>query len=213
MIDKMKTDDLYAQDRSRMVKNQIESRGVRDSNVLESMRIVPRHCFVPSEHVHMSYADGPLPIGDGQTISQPYIVALMTELLKLTGEEKVLEIGTGSGYQAAVLLSLGAKVFTIERYKVLNMGAQDLLPKLGYRPHFFYGDGYEGLPTYAPFDKIIITAAAFEIPHKLIQQLKINGKMVLPLGGKSSQIMTCVEKTTDSEHKIQNMDHSYLFLC
>jgi protein-L-isoaspartate(D-aspartate) O-methyltransferase len=154
-----------------------------------------------SGFVHFAYKDQAFPIAANQTISQPYTVAFQTQLLNISKGDKVLEIGTGSGYQAAVLIEMGANVFTIERYKELNIGAQSLLPPLGYRPHFFYGDGYKGLPTYAPFDKIIVTAAANTLPEKLIEQLKIGGKMVIPVGSRSSQTMTLIEKTSESDYK------------
>jgi protein-L-isoaspartate(D-aspartate) O-methyltransferase len=185
--------------------DEIRSKGILDEQVLEAINKVPRHLFMDSSFVHFAYKDQAFPIAANQTISQPYTVAFQTQLLNISRGDKVLEIGTGSGYQAAVLLEMGAHVFTIERYKELNIGAQRLLPSLGYRPHFFYGDGYEGLPTYAPFDKIIITAAASDLPEKLIEQLRVGGKMVIPLGGKSSQIMTLVEKISETE--IESSQH------
>ena len=180
---------------------EIRIKGIKDERVLEAIGRVPRHLFMDSGFVHFAYKDQAFPIAANQTISQPYTVAFQTQLLEIEKGDKVLEVGTGSGYQAAVLIEMGAKVFTIERYKELKVNAQRLLPPLGYRPHFFYGDGYEGLPTYAPFDKIIITAAANKLPEKLIEQLKINGKMVVPLGGRSSQTMTLVVKTSETEYK------------
>ena len=187
--------------RKKLVES-IEKKGIHDQRVLKAINQVPRHLFMDSSFVHFAYKDQAFPIAANQTISQPYTVAFQTQLLDIQKGDKVLEVGTGSGYQAAVLLSMGAVVYTIERFKILNLGAQNLLPKLGYRPHFFYGDGYEGLPTYAPFDKVIITAAANEIPQKLIDQLKVNGKMVLPLGGKTTQTMTVVEKKSENDYKI-----------
>lgn len=181
--------------------DEIKAKGIKDERVLEAINKVPRHLFMDSGFVHFAYKDQAFPIAANQTISQPYTVAFQTQLLEITKGEKVLEVGTGSGYQAAVLLEMGANVFTIERFKELNVGAQRLLPPIGYRPHFFYGDGYQGLPTYAPFDKIIITAGAGALPEKLIDQLKIGGKMVIPLGGRSSQTMTLVEKTDEKEYK------------
>ncbi len=180
----------------------IKQKGIVDQKVLHAINQVPRHLFMDSSFVHFAYKDQAFPIAANQTISQPYTVAFQTQLLDIQKGDKVLEVGTGSGYQAAILLAMGAKVYTIERFKLLTLGAQNLLPKIGYRPHFFYGDGYEGLPTYAPFDKIVITAAANEIPQKLIEQLKIHGKMVLPLGEKTAQTMTLVEKKIKNECKI-----------
>lgn len=185
--------------------DEIKRKGIRSEKVLEAINRVPRHLFMDSSFVHFAYKDQAFPIAANQTISQPYTVAFQTELLDIQKGDKVLEIGTGSGYQAAVLLEMGAKVFTIERYKVLNLGAQGLLPKIGYRPRFFYGDGFEGLPGYAPFDKIIVTAAASEIPEKLVEQLCIGGKMVLPVGGRSSQSMVLIEKI--SEKDIKTTEH------
>ncbi len=181
---------------------EIRSKGIHNEAVLEALNRVPRHFFMDSSFVHFAYKDQAFPIAANQTISQPYTVAFQTELLDVQKGDKVLEVGTGSGYQAAVLIELGANVFTIERHKVLNLGAQGLLPEIGYRPHFFYGDGFEGLPSYAPFDKILITAAAPDIPQKLLEQLKPGGKMVIPLGGKRSQSMTLIEKITGENIKI-----------
>ncbi len=189
----------------------IKHKGINDQKVLDAINRVPRHLFMDSSFVHFAYKDQAFPIAANQTISQPFTVAFQTQLLNIQKGDKVLEVGTGSGYQAAVLIAMGAKVYTIERFKVLKMKAQNLLPKFGYRPHFFYGDGYEGLPTYAPFDKIIITAATSEIPKKLMEQLKIHGKMVLPLGDKTSQTMTLIEK--NSEHDYNITEHgSFVFV-
>ncbi|MBA7511317.1 Protein-L-isoaspartate O-methyltransferase [subsurface metagenome] len=181
---------------------EIKGKGIKDKRILEAINKVPRHLFMDSSFVHFAYKDQAFPIAANQTISQPFTVAFQTQLLDIQKGDKVLEIGTGSGYQAAILLALGAKVYTIERQKALNIGAQNLLPKIGYRPHFFYGDGFQGLPTYAPFDKVIITAAFNEIPDKLVEQLKVGGKMVLPLGGRGTQIMTLLEKYSEKDYKI-----------
>jgi protein-L-isoaspartate(D-aspartate) O-methyltransferase len=182
--------------------DELKHKGIKNEQILVAINKVPRHLFMDSGFIYFAYKDQAFPIAANQTISQPYTVAFQTELLDVKKGDKLLEVGTGSGYQAAVLLELGAKVFTIERHKVLNVGAQALLPRLGYNPHFFYGDGYEGLPTYAPFDGVIITAATEEIPVKLIEQLRIGGKMVLPLGDRNSQIMTLIEKTGTETYKI-----------
>jgi len=180
---KSNSPDSFTQARFRMVENQIIRRGVRDPLVLEAMRKVPRHVFVPETFRSFAYEDEPLPIGHGQTISQPYIVAYMTEALGLKGGEKVLEIGTGSGYQAAVLAEIAKEVYTIEIVKPLYENAQALLQKLGYSNVFCRcGDGYRGWPEKAPFDAIIITAAPNRIPEPLVEQLKEGGRMVLPLG-------------------------------
>lgn len=178
----------------------IRQKGISEEAVLEAINKVPRHLFMDSSFIHFAYQDKAFPIAANQTISQPYTVAFQTQLLDVHKGHKLLEIGTGSGYQAAVLLELGANVYTIERHRILNVGAQALLPTLGYHPHFFYGDGFEGLPTYAPFDRIMITAATETIPEKLLQQLKVGGKMVLPMGGRHTQVMILVEKTKENDY-------------
>lgn len=187
--------------------DEVRSKGIRDESVLEAMNRVPRHLFMDSGFVHFAYRDQAFPIGAGQTISQPYTVAFQTELLQVRKHDKVLEIGTGSGYQAAILVEMGAKVYTIERQKELFLKTQSLLPAMGYKPRFFYGDGYEGLPAFAPFDRILITAASREIPPKLLEQLKTGGRMVLPLGGGGSQVMTVVVKTGEEEYEKE--EHGY----
>jgi protein-L-isoaspartate(D-aspartate) O-methyltransferase len=152
-----------------------------------------------SGFIKFAYRDQAFPIRAGQTISQPYTVAFQTQLLDVHPRHKVLEVGTGSGYQAAVLVEMGATVYTLERQKELYLLAQSLLGSLNYRLHFFYGDGYQGLPTYGPFDRILITAAAPEIPEKLLEQLKPDGRLVLPLGGSGSQVMTLLEKKSEGD--------------
>ena len=177
----------------------IRKKEINDKKVLEAIGRVQRHMFMDKEHLQHSYNDNAFPIGEGQTISQPYTVAFQTQLLNIKKGDKVLEIGTGSGYQTAVLLELGADVYTIERQKELYLKAQTLLTNLDYKPHFFYSDGYKGLPAYSPFDKILITAAAPYIPEKLKKQLKIGGIMVLPLGGSNVQIMTSLHKVYENK--------------
>lgn len=174
----------------RMVENQIVSRGVRDPNVIRVMKNTPRHRFIPADLRDQAYGDHPLPIGSGQTISQPYIVALMTEYLQLSGSEKVLEIGTGSGYQAAVLSPLVDTCYSIEVVKPLAREAADKLDVMGYDNVVVkWGDGYQGWPEHAPFDRIIITAAPEEIPEKLVGQLAVGGRMVLPVGSHFQQLI------------------------
>src|SRR5262245_60835707 len=173
----------FAIERERMVEEQIEARGVRDSRVLAALRAVPRHEFVPPEERAHAYRDGPLPIGYGQTISQPYIVAVMTELLELSSDEKVLEIGTGSGYQAAVLAQLAREVYTIEIVPELARRAEADLHRLGYsNVQVRHGDGYRGWPEHAPFDAIVVTAAPEHVPQPLVDQLAVGGRLVLPVG-------------------------------
>src|SRR5512134_616325 len=191
--------DAFATERARMVTEQIEARGIRDPRVLDAMRSVPRHEFVPAARREDAYADRPLPIGEGQTISQPYIVALMTELLELEPGDKVLEVGTGSGYQAAVASHLADSVFTIEILPDLAEQATRRLRELGYRDVVVMeGDGYYGWPEHAPFDAIIVTAAAGHIPPPLIQQLVAGGRMVIPVGGQFQvQQLVLLEKQFD----------------
>lgn len=179
----------------------LSHKGITDKRVLEAIGAVPRHLFMESGFVQFAYQDMAFPISSGQTISQPYTVAFQTQLLEIKKRDKVLEIGTGSGYQSAILCHMGAVVYTIERFKDLYVKSQNLLRQLGYNARFFYGDGYKGLPTYGPFDKILITAAPPEIPDLLIGQLRPGGKMVAPVG-KSSQVMTLFEKNEDGQIKI-----------
>ena len=179
----------------------LAEKGIQDQRVLEAINAIPRHLFMDNAFVNFAYKDQAFPIGAGQTISQPYTVAFQSQLLELKGSEKVLEIGTGSGYQASVLLEMGAKVFSIERHRSLHLGAKKQLESLGYKPKLFFGDGYKGLPTFAPFDRVIITAAAPYIPEDLKQQLKVGGMMVIPLGQGQSQQMQRLIKVSDTEFK------------
>lgn len=182
--------------REKMVETQIKQRGVRDGRVLSAMVKVERHRFVPKAYESQAYADQPLPIGEGQTISQPYIVALMTELLDLRGGEKVLEIGTGSGYQAAILAELAMEVFSIEIVESLAASSKNLLLELGYRNiQAKTGDGYLGWPENAPFDAIIITCAPDHIPKPLLEQLKEGGRMVVPVGTHSQELKKIVKRS------------------
>jgi len=185
----------------------VAEKGIKSKRVLESIGKVPRHHFMDSGFVQFAYRDQAFPIGSGQTISQPYTVAYQTELLQVEKHDKILEVGTGSGYQCAVLLELGAKVYTIERQRELYLKSRTLLTELGYKPYFFYGDGYKGLPGFAPFDKILITAGAPEIPEDLLQQLKIGGRMVVPVGESGGQVMIVVDKV--GEDKFEKTEHGY----
>ncbi len=178
-----------------MVEEQLLPRGIKDERVLRAFYKVERHKFMPEEAKNSAYADFPVPIGDGQTISQPYIVALMTECLELTGQEKVLEIGTGSGYQTAILAELAKEVYSIERFDNLAKKARIALDELGYTNiKIQAGDGTLGWEEAAPFDRIIITAASPRIPLPLTEQLKENGRLILPLGESFSQVLTVIEK-------------------
>jgi len=182
--------------REKMVETQIKARGVKDSRVLSAMIKVERHLFVPKDLENSAYTDQPLPIGEGQTISQPYIVALMTELLELKGGEKVLEIGTGSGYQAAILAELAKEVYTIEIVERLAASAKNLLLALGYQNvNVKAGDGYLGWPDVAPFDAVIVTAAPDHIPKPLLDQLKEGGRMVLPVGTYTQVLKKIVKRS------------------
>lgn len=189
----------------------LRKKGIKNERVLEAIGNVPRHYFMESGFVQFAYKDQAFPIGNEQTISQPYTVAYQTELLNPQKHEKVLEIGTGSGYQTAVLLEMGAKVYSIERYRALYLKAKSLLNEMGYQPYLFYGDGYKGQPTYAPYDKILITAGAATVPQTLVDQLKVGGIMVVPLGDLRGQEMTVIEKV--SENKTTARKHgSFIFV-
>ncbi|HFC98501.1 MAG TPA: protein-L-isoaspartate(D-aspartate) O-methyltransferase [Thermosulfurimonas dismutans] len=194
--------DIYRRARERMVAQQIAARGITDQRVLEAMRKVPRHLFVEEALRDQAYADYPLPIGEGQTISQPYIVALMTEALELKGEEKVLEVGTGSGYQTAILAELARWVYSIERHSRLLERARRVLEALGYRNIFLrVGDGTKGWPEAAPFEAIIVTAAGPKVPEPLLEQLAEGGRLVMPVGDEYSQYLVKVVKRGGTFHR------------
>lgn len=186
-----------------MVEEQFLSRDIRDARVLDAMRKVPRHIFVPEEHRYLAYRDSPLPIGQSQTISQPYIVALMTQMLKLKGDETVLEIGTGSGYQAAVLSQVAGEVHTVERHQLLAKHALECITALDIKNVSIHvGDGTRGWPAEAPYDAIIATAAAPEVPKPLLHQLADGGRLVIPVGGRIGQYLETWIRTGDEfEHK------------
>jgi protein-L-isoaspartate(D-aspartate) O-methyltransferase len=188
--------DAFQNEREQMVKTQIEARGITNKVILEAMRKVPRHLLVPESLVNDAYQDRPLPIGSGQTISQPYIVAMMTNLIHPTKAMKVLEIGTGSGYQAAILAEIVSDVYTVEIVEEIGKIAAQGLKKLGYsNVHTRIGDGYQGWPMEAPFDAIIVTAAAEQVPQPLINQLKEGGRLVIPIGNAGTvQELVLIEK-------------------
>lgn len=201
-------EDAYRSLREKMVRTQLVPRGIRDERVLEAMKKVLRHRFVDPDMVGEAYADHPLPIGDGQTISQPYIVALMTEALGLTGGEKTLEIGTGSGYQTAVLAELSREVYTVERIKSLLERAENTLKRLGYKNVYFKAfDGTLGWPEHAPYDAVIVTAGAPAIPAPLRDQLAEGGRIVIPIGNRYSQELVKITKTD------QGFEEKYLGGC
>ncbi len=186
----------YAAERRNMVDQQIVKRGIRTTQVVEAMRNVKRHVFVPERYRHLAYSDRPLPIGHQQTISQPYIVALMTDYLNLQPDEKVLEIGTGSGYQAAVLAEIVDQVYTVEIVEALGKRARQTLNEQGYdNVHIRIGDGYQGWQEHAPYDAIIVTASPSDVPPPLKQQLAEGGRMVIPVGGPVFQKLVLLRKT------------------
>jgi protein-L-isoaspartate(D-aspartate) O-methyltransferase len=180
----------FARERERMIFEQIKARGVKDNAVLRALLKVPRHMFVPEDMQSYAYHDEPLPIGEGQTISQPYIVAYMTEVLHLEGQEKVLEVGTGSGYQAAILAEIVREVYTVEIIESLALKAKAVLEKLGYKNIYFkIGDGTWGWEEYKPYDAIIVTAAPAKVPKALEKQLRISGRMIIPVGSMFQELV------------------------
>ena len=192
---KMEDRDQYTAERLRMVEEQLAARDIRDERVLQAFREVLRHRFVPAESRHLAYADGPLPIGQSQTISQPYIVALMSQLLGLEGDEVVLEIGTGSGYQAAILACLAGEVQTIERHQALADSAASVLKILGYdNVHVHIADGSLGWPDSIPYAGVLVTAAAPSVPKPLLDQLEDGGRLVVPVGGRGAQYLECWQR-------------------
>lgn len=190
---------------------QLEEKGITDKNVLEAIKKIPRHLFLNSSFEDFAYQDKAFPIGAGQTISQPYTVAFQSQLLEVKKEDKILEIGTGSGYQTAVLCLLGAKVYSVERQNELFKTTSNLLPKLGIRPkHLSFGDGYKGLPNHAPFDSIIVTAGAPTIPQALMAQLKIGGKLVIPVGDKDQTMTLLIRKNETQFEKHEFGDFKFV---
>ena len=189
----------------------LSKKGINNPKILEGINSIPRHLFIDNAFVNFAYKDQAFPIGSGQTISQPYTVAFQTELLDPQPYEKILEVGTGSGYQTSLLLYLESDVYSIERQKELYLKTKSFLPKLGYKCHLIYGDGYKGLPKFAPFDKIIVTAGAPELPFALIEQLSIGGILVIPIGVKE-QKMTVFLKTNKDSHEIISEYRDFKFV-
>jgi protein-L-isoaspartate(D-aspartate) O-methyltransferase len=198
-------DDFEARGKRKKLVAELRKKGISDEEVLRAIDMVPRHMFMDHAFLIHAYVDKAFPISSGQTISQPYTVAIQTSLLQLKKRDKILEIGTGSGYQAAILAEMGAKVYTVERFRELYLKAQQTLASLGYSADFFYGDGYEGKPQYGPFDGIIITAAIKEIPETLLKQLRTGGKLVAPVGNNDYQVMTLVKR--DGEDTFTSTTH------
>lgn len=196
-------DTLRHQGMRKKLVEGLKIKGIRNVSLLEAIGKVPRHLFMESTFLKFAYKDQAFPIGAGQTISQPLTVAIQTNLLQIEKGDKVLEIGTGSGYQAAVLLEMGAKVFTIERQKELYDKVHRFLPEIGYFPACFFGDGNKGLPNFAPFDKIIVTAGAPSVPEDLKNQLAINGRMVIPVGNDSRQVMNVIVRLSENEFRTE----------
>jgi len=185
----------------------VVSKGIKDNRVIEAIGKVPRHYFFDNALIEHAYQDKAFPIGEGQTISQPFTVAFQSEKLCVKPNDKVLEVGTGSGYQACILLELGAKVYTIEYNEKLYERTRKFLPKMGYKPYFFQGDGSQGLPKKAPFDKIIVTAGAPSVPKSLIEQLKVGGVLIIPVGDNESQKMIRITKQAEKKIKKESFDY------
>lgn len=200
MMREFNEDSFEARGKRKRLVEELRKKGITDEHVLRAVETVPRHIFMDPAFLIHAYVDKAFPITSGQTISQPYTVAVQTSLLQVKKRHKILEIGTGSGYQAAILAEMGAKVYTIERFRELYLKAQAALASLGYSAEFFYGDGHEGKPQYGPFDGIIITAATSEIPDALLKQLKTGGRLVVPLGDSGTQVMTLVERTGEDTY-------------
>lgn len=192
--------------RKKLVRLLKEDRKIEDANVLEALGKVPRHYFFDETFWNQAYRDIAFPIGEGQTISQPYTVAYQTQLLHIRKGDKVLEIGTGSGYQTCVLLELGASVYTIERQEKLYRRAALFLEKMGYHAHFFLGDGSHGIPEHAPYDKILVTAGAPFVPEVMLKQLKIGGTLVIPVGDENSQKMITVIRVNENDYERIELD-------
>lgn len=192
--------------RKALVKTIIE-KGIIDEKVIAAIGKIPRHFFFDKAFLEHAYADKAFPIGEGQTISQPFTVAFQTEKLEINKGDKILEIGTGSGYQACILMELQAEVYTIEYNKTLFERTRRFLPKMGYKPYFFHGDGSQGLDKYAPYDKILVTAGAPTVPKALVSQLKVGGKLVIPVGDNVRQKMVLITRVSEKKLKKEEFDY------
>ncbi|MFY0598549.1 MAG: protein-L-isoaspartate(D-aspartate) O-methyltransferase [Cyclobacteriaceae bacterium] len=190
----------------KLLVKEVAEKGIKDSGVLQAIMKIPRHFFFDTIFESHAYEDKAFPIGSGQTISQPYTVAFQTELLEIKKGDKILEIGTGSGYQASVLVELGARVYTIEYQKALYEKTRLFLPRLGYKPMFFYGDGSKGIPQHAPYDGIIVTAGAPSVPNDLLKQLKVGGKLIIPVGDGKTQTM--LKLTLQEKNKVLKKEYN-----
>jgi len=199
-------DNYREQGARKKLVDELRKKGIEDENVLQAIGKIPRHYFFDETFWKQAYKDIAFPIGEGQTISQPYTVAYQTELLHIQKGDRVLEIGTGSGYQACVLIEVGAKVFTIERQEKLYERTRNLLPRMGYKAHFFLGDGSKGIASHAPYDKIIVTAGAPTVPETLLGQLKIGGTLVIPVGDEKTQQMVTILKTGENDYERHVLD-------
>jgi protein-L-isoaspartate(D-aspartate) O-methyltransferase len=189
-----------------MIENHLKARGIKDPEVLRAMEEVPRHAFLPDNLAEFAYEDSPLPIGEGQTISQPYIVAVMTEMLELKKEDRVLEIGTGSGYAAAILSCIVDEVYTIERHRHLAESAKKVLRRLGYENiHVRHGDGSHGWPEHAPYDAIVVAAGSPDVPRSFKEQLAIGGRLVIPVGSSETQKLVRIRRTGAADYGRENL--------
>ena len=199
-------DNYREQGARKKLVEELRKKGIEDENVLKAIGTVKRHYFFDETFWNQAYKDIAFPIGEGQTISQPYTVAYQTQLLHIKKGDKVLEIGTGSGYQACILVELGAKVYTIERQEKLYERTIQVLPYMGYKPNFFLGDGSKGIPEHAPYDKIIVTAGAPMVPEELLRQLAIGGILVIPVGDAETQKMVTILKTAENDYERHVLD-------
>lgn len=211
MLQNLPNDTFRHKGLRKKLAEQLRAKNITSEAVLAAIESIPRHLFLDLAFLEFAYQDKPFPIGSGQTISQPFTVAFQTQLLDPKPREKILEIGTGSGYQACVLAEMGAKVFSIERQKKLYEKTRTFLPTIGFQIRLFYGDGYKGLPSFAPFDKILVTAGAPHIPEALVSQLKPGGRMVVPVGDSNHQEMTLLTKKDDGSYEVQHFG-GFLFV-